>query len=508
MLYRIEQAFSGTRHIGDSTAESDHFSFNLARDVDKNYPAIIIIRATGVDLRKSRISLNDNFVGYLTSGKEHHFFEVDNTTHGALKKTANTVAALACDIWGDRKSLSNFNIDDLDIRNIDIVYKPIIPNNRTLAVALIAQGTRMWCWAASGQMIMKFLDHDVSQCLQANYRFNRTDCCSDPENCVTGGWPQFEHWGFSCQTMEGAQTFAQIKTEIDAGRPIAFSWHWPGGGGHMMALIGYNEANQMLLINDPWPPHTGGQRWITYNEYVSRAGHHTHWRDYYSIRYVGTGIGAESPVTEESMAQNILSPRNDDYADAKTAASEALKLLPDLVLPEGSRLSGDDDVGVSASASSLGEPFRVYYVHYDSLQQAKVDENVRELLIDGEEMFYPLVSDDGVVSSVNVALENDRWSFRSIGDSSLSEALEEVRNQQVSASGEKQADYFIVKIPTMYLIFVAHVDDTGMLMLTHVYDSDEFGFKKYETGSAESVLNAVLPGVSRAEPGAPPVVPF
>lgn len=124
MLYRIEGAFSGRQHIGDSTAESDHFGFNLAKDVDRKFPALIIIHATGVDFHKNRVSLNDNFIGYLTSGKAFHIFEVDNEIYGALKKTGNTVAVLACDIWGDRKSVSQFNIDDFDIRNIDVVYKP------------------------------------------------------------------------------------------------------------------------------------------------------------------------------------------------------------------------------------------------------------------------------------------------------------------------------------------------------------------------------------------------
>lgn len=123
MLYRIEQIFEGTLHIGDSTSESHHFNFNLKNDVDKSYPAIIIIRATGVDFHKNRVALSDNFIGYLTSRKSHHFFEVDNKIYGALKRTGNKIAVLTCDQWGDRKSVSNFNIDDIDITNIDVVYK-------------------------------------------------------------------------------------------------------------------------------------------------------------------------------------------------------------------------------------------------------------------------------------------------------------------------------------------------------------------------------------------------
>ncbi|QTA84249.1 hypothetical protein [Desulfonema magnum] len=123
MLYRTEQAFDGVQQLNDAN-ESHHFKFNLDRDVDNNYPGIIIIRATGVDYHKNRVSLNDNFIGYLTSGKKSHFFEIDNRIYGALRKTGNTIAVLTCDIWGDRKSVSGLNIDDLAITNIDVAYKP------------------------------------------------------------------------------------------------------------------------------------------------------------------------------------------------------------------------------------------------------------------------------------------------------------------------------------------------------------------------------------------------
>lgn len=58
----------------------------------------------------------------------------------------------------------------------------------SLNVTLHPQETGMWCWAASGQMVMDYLGHDVAQCVQANNRFSRTDCCQGGPcpgvNCV------------------------------------------------------------------------------------------------------------------------------------------------------------------------------------------------------------------------------------------------------------------------------------------------------------------------------------
>lgn len=155
-------------------------------------------------------------------------------------------------------------------------------------VALRPQETNMWCWAASGQMSMEFLGHNVNQCTQANNRFGRADCCNSPtpNACVQGGWPEFGKYGFSFNTTSNSPlSWAQLKDQIYCKKkPIAYSWHWNGGGGHMMVLIGYVTVDGVdyVTINDPWAPNVGDQRILTYDAYVSGAGY-THWNDYYDI---------------------------------------------------------------------------------------------------------------------------------------------------------------------------------------------------------------------------------
>lgn len=170
------------------------------------------------------------------------------------------------------------------------------PANRTLAVPLRGQLTNMWCWAASGQMTMNFVRpaSNVQQADEANRRFGRADCGNSPTPaaCVQGGWPEYEKYNFSrTRTSNTALTWVQVRQEVGcAGRPFAFSWHWPGGGGHMMVVIGYARLERFgnfVLVNDPWPPTGGSQTWMTYDRYVATAGHHTHWDDFYQIRYTG-----------------------------------------------------------------------------------------------------------------------------------------------------------------------------------------------------------------------------
>jgi hypothetical protein len=158
----------------------------------------------------------------------------------------------------------------------------------TLSVPRIGQETSVWCWAASGEMVMDFLGTDVSQCDQANKRFGRTDCCNTPRPsaCVSTGWPEFEKYDFTYnRTSDEALTWNQLKSQIGCkGKPVAFSWRWSGGGGHMMVVRGYVELNgtNWVYYNDPLPVDSGSFQFRTYADWVSGAGY-THWDDFYDI---------------------------------------------------------------------------------------------------------------------------------------------------------------------------------------------------------------------------------
>lgn len=181
----------------------------------------------------------------------------------------------------------------------------------SLPVTLHPQETQNWCWAASGQMVMDYLGHNVTQCTQANDRFGRSDCCNidlcpspteAPQydafhciNCVCGGWPQFDKYGFTFKkTSESPLAWNQLKKQISNNsyckkKPFAFSWRWPGGGGHMMIVKGYLTlaGTNYVVILDPWNPCVGDERIITYDFYNTDPKHHTHWDDYYDVTYTG-----------------------------------------------------------------------------------------------------------------------------------------------------------------------------------------------------------------------------
>jgi len=168
-------------------------------------------------------------------------------------------------------------------------------------VTLDAQQTGMWCWAASGKMTMDFLHppSNVQECDEANKRFGRTDCCNAtiPDACVNGGWPEYEKYSFtSNQTSESPMSWSNLQSQIYCSRkPIAFSWHWNSGGGHMMVATGYVtiDGTNYVSVNNPLPVNSsvsggGTQEIYTYDKYVGGPSYdHTHWNDYYNITYTG-----------------------------------------------------------------------------------------------------------------------------------------------------------------------------------------------------------------------------
>jgi hypothetical protein len=164
-----------------------------------------------------------------------------------------------------------------------------------LPMTLYAQQTNMWCWAASGEMIMTYLgvNGDISQCTQANNYNNRADCCNNFQNCVLGGWPEFDRYGCNYdKTFQGtALTFAQLKTEFQNNRPVGFAWGWLSGGGHYMTARGVyvdDVGNQYVYILDPSPWNVdknngGSARLISYFEFVRVPGAYSTWGNDYNI---------------------------------------------------------------------------------------------------------------------------------------------------------------------------------------------------------------------------------
>ena len=164
-----------------------------------------------------------------------------------------------------------------------------VPSVATVSLVKEGQTQSNWCWAASARMVMRHHGVDVAQWAQANHALGRTDCEANPSSCNTTGWPDFGNYGFYySQTSSQALSWYGIVEQIAClDRPIAFSWAWNSGGGHMQIAYGYAALGEDLYVSvhDPLPccDGVGTSQLMLYSAYVSGSTY-THWDDFYDVR--------------------------------------------------------------------------------------------------------------------------------------------------------------------------------------------------------------------------------
>jgi hypothetical protein len=199
-----------------------------------------------------------------------------------------------------------------------------------------AQEAEEWCWAATGQAVMEFLDPklkgDLCQCRQAELRLAGLRCCALVNSCTPQqplssacrdpGWPEFGRHGFDFRTTcdplpesqwdrcVGAQlTWEAIVGELASGRPVVRAYRPERQGsnaiGHVVAVFGYRTTTEVgrgkrwVLIFDPKricrkscegadaPCCQGDGWWVDYDEYRA-ASSYSHWIDFFAIRRKST----------------------------------------------------------------------------------------------------------------------------------------------------------------------------------------------------------------------------
>jgi hypothetical protein len=367
-----------------------------------------------------------------------------------------------------------------------------LPDSASQIVTLHPQQTNMWCWAASGQMVMEFLGTLVTQCDEANRRFGHNDCCNSPTPgpCVQGGWPEFGKYGFAFKTTSNAPlSWDDLRLEVASrGRPFAFSWHWNGGGGHMMVVTGYQTLNgqQYVSINDPWPPNVGDQRDLTYAEFVSAADH-THWDDYYAVFPVSAGaLALVNRAIEPSYGNGDqkMAPRVSHKDAIEQTRETAVKSL-DTYRQLAAHKAGAPAPG--AAPPALGHPFPVVRIGLDQLRGAP-GADVKQLVREGtDQVLYPITVDNQVRSSIMLQKKGDVWEAGSYGNSALAKLLSQERQKYAAAHNLPISAFYTVSVPALNAYFVA-VKSGEDVILIPVIDDPSIGLKAGQQLKAEAIM--------------------
>ena len=151
---------------------------------------------------------------------------------------------------------------------------------RTLSVPYLAQEQGNWCWAGCCEMVFHHAGQNsgLTQCAMASAEFGAA-CCAAPNSgvCNQGNWPEnvYSRYGFNYTRLHNAISFAQVKAEIDADRPVEIYYAWTGGGAHVALIIGY-LGNGDVVVHDPWGPWGYVSRQFAFS-YVQNAYNQGNW---------------------------------------------------------------------------------------------------------------------------------------------------------------------------------------------------------------------------------------
>jgi hypothetical protein len=226
--------------------------------------------------------------------------------------------------------------------------------SRQLTFTMQLQTQSNWCWAATSTSVSHYywFWSSWTQCSVAGGELGRSDCCGSP---VPG--PCNVPWYLdraltrtdNFVSIAGPATFASVRAEIDAGRPVGARVGWSGGGGHFMCIYGYSSflGREYFDIDDP----IYGKSHLSVADFSSSyQGSGTWTHTYYTKRYFRLPI---IPIlVEEPILRRIWEAR------------PLLKLKQE-VHPEAARASADD------TSASLGLAQRVYNVGLDALLRSR-----------------------------------------------------------------------------------------------------------------------------------------
>ena len=140
------------------------------------------------------------------------------------------------------------------------------------------QEQSLWCWGASGQMVLAYKGITASQCGVVYWgKYPRYTSCGNRVGDVYEVAQALRHYGLSQSNGDaGSLTMLQIKGEIDASRPVVAAWWTSWFGGHMVVIRGYKwnyrDNTRIVYYVDP-DPDNGGYKWLHYDQFYKAPDH-------------------------------------------------------------------------------------------------------------------------------------------------------------------------------------------------------------------------------------------
>lgn len=138
-----------------------------------------------------------------------------------------------------------------------------------------------WCWAAVSSSVLKFMaKKNVYQCDFVK-TVKSTSSCSNVWASTVEAQSGMHDYGVSSNYYSGNLNVAQVKSQIDGGRPVYVSWKWNSPTaliGHAVAIYGYSNTptyTYYMHYLDPWD---GVKTSMEYSKFNGGTGADRTWR--------------------------------------------------------------------------------------------------------------------------------------------------------------------------------------------------------------------------------------
>lgn len=385
-------------------------------------------------------------------------------------------------------------------RTPNLVLKPgVVPLSfKILPVPLFAQETRMWCWAASGEMITAYYGlgenaEGIPQVVQANNRLKRNDCGGKAirRDCIKGGHPEFEKYGLAYpQKKYGALSWDALVEQIDRGNPVAFSWEWKGCtsarayGSHFMVVRGYLELNgiKMVMVNDPLPvsrdKRGGTVSLMTYDDYVRFCPRYVHAYTLYSIKPNVPGEEQKGEIRQKQRSWDRPGNLTGRTGPAE-AGQDGLELLK--TLPETALLEMGIDPQLLNGECVLGKPVGA------TTRSSRRIRSGTGTPADAVEVHYAVYVGEMLLTTVTVRKRDGEWAIAVLGDSSA--LLAAAALAKMPEPRGKPPVYSILQIYALNLTFLVYFqEDNDQLYLVPTTADPDLNFLPHQPVPAETVF--------------------
>ena len=140
---------------------------------------------------------------------------------------------------------------------VDLFGSVSKPRWRRVPLTVQAQLQSQWCWAACSASVSHFYDaaSGWTQCGVVNAELTQSGCCEDGSSA-----PCNQPWYLDraltrtdnfARISNGPASMSELRTQLDAGRPVGARIGWAGGGGHFVTISGcLDDAAGVLEVRD------------------------------------------------------------------------------------------------------------------------------------------------------------------------------------------------------------------------------------------------------------------